>query len=462
MNSDRIFDQIERIADTSSSREKLAMLKEYIQNDDFRRVCFYAYHPHYVYGVRDVPERTVNLGIGQLTGADFAMLDEMREGELTGNDALSAIETTLCDLSVKSAELFSRIIRKDLRCGISKKTINKAYPELLPEFSYMRCCLPKDAKFEDFDWEGGCFSQEKADGMFVNMDVSKVDINMYGREGNPFNMKKFLPLLYEVTKRLLPKTGEGKAAYQFHGELLVERDGEILPREIANGLINSANRGDYEFAENERVLYKIWDRVASSSIRMKHGHLPYRIRFLNLCKQLRDTLDEYHPQLIGIVPTRIVHSLDEAKAHFREMVSQGKEGTVLKDGDAIWKNGTSKQQVKFKIEFDCDLEIVGFVEGQKATRNEGRVGSVTCQSADGKLKVDVAVKGEAMRDAIDGDRSAWLGKIMTVKANNIMPPTETNELYSLFLPRFVETEYRQDKSEADSLERIQDSFETAV
>lgn len=455
MNSDEIFDAVEDIASTTSTKAKLEKLKEYIQDYDFRRICLLAYHPHYVYGVKDIPEVNTS-GSKTWETSEFKTLDGLKGGVLSGNTALDTILHTMENMSSKSAELFARVIRKDLRCGISRKTINKAYPNLLPEFPYMRCCLPKDAKLDAFSWENGCFSQEKADGMFVNMDISKKGVVcMYGREGNLFNLSKFVSLVNEARSRLM----DAVADRQYHGELLVERDGKVLPREIANGLINSANNGDYEFAGNERVLYKVWDVI---SPRSKSDIIGYRNRFMSICKKLMETEYEHSNPAIGVIPTKIVYSLDEAKAHFKEMTSQGKEGTILKDGDAIWKNGTSKQQVKFKVEFDCDLEIVGFVEGQKATKNEGRVGSITCQSSDGKLKVDVAIKGETMRDAVDADRSAWLGKVMTVKANNIMPPTESNELYSLFLPRFVETEYRQDKSEADSLERIQASFDAAI
>jgi DNA ligase-1 len=48
---------------------------------------------------------------------------------------------------------------------------------------------------------------------------------------------------------------------------------------------------------------------------------------------------------------------------------------------------------------------------------------------------------------------------MTVKANDIMPPTGSNGRYSLFLPRFVEL--RLDKTVADSLQRVKDQKEAA-
>ena len=46
------------------------------------------------------------------------------------------------------------------------------------------------------------------------------------------------------------------------------------------------------------------------------------------------------------------------------MLSRGKEGVVLKNPTAIWRDGTSKEQVKLKLELDCDLKVIGFEEGE--------------------------------------------------------------------------------------------------
>ena len=64
------------------------------------------------------------------------------------------------------------------------------------------------------------------------------------------------------------------------------------------------------------------------------------------------------------------------------------------------------------------------------------------QAFDDKLKAEVS-----------NNRDDYLDKILTVRANSIMPPTNNNNQYSLFLPVFIE--FRLDKSEADDLQKIQ-------
>ena len=148
-----------------------------------------------------------------------------------------------------------------------------------------------------------------------------------------------------------------------------------------------------------------------------------------------------------------MRSLAEAKMHAVEFMKAGKEGSVIKRPDAIWRDGTSKEQVKIKLEFEVDLEIVAVVPGNAGTKNEGRTGSLRCKSSDGCLLVDVTVKNEKMRDSVDANPAHWIGGIIGVVANDIELPSESNMNHSLFLPRMAEDCLR-DKAVADDLERI--------
>jgi DNA ligase-1 len=163
---------------------------------------------------------------------------------------------------------------------------------------------------------------------------------------------------------------------------------------------------------------------------------------------------------VSLVDTRIIYSVEEAVAHLEEMVSLGLEGTVLKDGDGIWEDKTSKNCIKLKIVADgIDLEIIGYTEGKN--KNKELFGSVMCQSSDGLLRVNISGFTDDMRLYIHNNRERLIGTIMTVKANSITVPSKNNEYYSLFLPRFEELR-EGDKDVADDLGRIQEIFKVAV
>lgn len=445
MNSNEIFELIERIRETSGKNDKIALLKAHAGDDMLKRVLAATYNPLISYGIRKVPERKANDDASgwEIDDDVFAIINDMATRKLTGGAMLDKVQGTINVLSLYSAELFKRILLKDMRAGFDEGTVAKVWPGLIPEFPYMRCCLPKDAKLKTWPWADGHISQEKADGMFTNIVHEKGgNVFFYSRAGTMFPMEKFKHLADVARTCLIDDT-------QTHGEILVLRDGVVLAREIGNGILNSVLKGG-DFGLNETPMLLVWDQIALSSVTAKGKYeVPYFARLSALIQQLRNA----NSGMIQLISTRVVKSLADAYQHYGELLAQGKEGTIIKNRNAIWKDGTSKEQVKLKLEFELDLKIVGIVDGNANTKNAGRAGSLTCITRDGNLVVDVAIKGEAMRDNVDANPEDWIGAIMPVTANMIMKPSGSNPKHSLFLPRFSESTPRSDKHEADTLAR---------
>jgi DNA ligase-1 len=447
MDTDQILGLMDQIAETPGKNDKIAMLKAVAGDTLLQRVLRAAYNTD-KYGIRAVPERAIMSPIGyQFDDDSWKIIAQMRDRTLTGNAMLAMVQQEMNRLSEDSAELFKRILLKDMRAGFSAETCNKVWPGLVPDTAYMRCSLPKDAKPETWtEWADGEILQIKADGMFVNIDHEDTgEVFMYSRAGTMFPTEAFGQLLQEIRNTFLTGT-------QSHGEMLVERDGKILAREIGNGILNKVVQGG-TFAPNESPVFEVWDQIPlECAVPKGKCEIPYIDRLRTIIAQLKGK----GVQSISLITTRIVKSLDEAYRIGGQWMAEGLEGGILKRRTAIWKDGTSKEQVKLKLEFEVDLEIVGFVAGRDNTKNEGRVGSLTCRTSCDGLRVDVAIKGEAMRDAVEADKEGWLGKIMPVTANMIMKPSESNPLHSLFLPRFTSATPRTDKFTADSLARAFD------
>lgn len=453
MLSDQIFNVIEEIAATPSKNDKQAKVTAAAKSSEFVRVLEAAYNPLKTYGVR--PARpTGPFGTEQLNDGSWSLVENLRTRATTGDEARWAIEREFASLTEGSANLLWRVIRKDLRAGFSESTINKAVKGLIPEFPYQRCSLPKDSKLGEFNWKRGGLSQEKADGMFANLnfDMLADTVTLVSRQGSEFPMEEFAVLAAEAKTRLKPHT-------QSHGELLVERDGVILAREVGNGILNSVLSGG-TFGPGERPIYLIWDQIPLAAVQPKGKHdMEYVRRLASIVEQLRQAPGEQ----IKLIPTRVVHSLADAYSHAAELMQLGKEGTVVKDPSAPWIDGTSKWQVKLKLEFEVDLKIVAIVNGREGTKNEGRPGSLTCVTSDGLLRTDVTVKNEALRKAIEDNPEDFIDRILTVVANDIMKPSDDSDgFHSLFLPRMAEAGYRTDKTEPDSLEGCFKQKEAAI
>lgn len=450
-----VYKILEQLANEPGKNAKIAILQANKNNKDLMEVCRLAYDPTLNFFLKQIPETKKNDGTVSLQTALHRMERDIAGRVYTGNEAREFLKINLEALTDEDASVLARVIGRDLRAGFNDSTINKVWKDLIPEFPYMRCSLPKAVKLDEYSWKQGVYSQLKADGMYANFDVTADgEVIIASRSGSIFPVEKFSKLV-DVAKQIL------KRDTQTHGELLVKRNGAILPRQIGNGILNSVLKGG-EFGPNEEPVYEVWDQIARSSVKSKGVYnFPYSQRYAALLSQLeaQDTFSLLkNGAAIQMIETKIVHSYEEALEHYFEKLGQKFEGTIIKCGTGVWKDGTSKHQCKMKLETIVDLVIVGFNYGKG--KNADTFGSIVCQSSCGELEVSVSGFSDADRINIWANKDEIIGKIMAVKSNNLMKPSASNSKYSLFLPRCEEI--RNDKHVADDLQRIKDQFESAI
>ncbi len=442
-----IFKIISELAAISSRNEKESILKKESSNKLLQEVFKAAYDPTINYYVKKIPEYAAGKSLPPLILKDaLKCLDDLSQRKVTGNAAFHTLGWILQNCSIEDAKVIELIIKRDLRCGVTETTINKIWKNLIPEYPYMRCSLPKHVKMEKLPWKSGMYSQLKADGMFANVNhLLDGEVQITSRNGSEFPLDAFQNLIADV-KNSIPIDS------QVHGELLIYQDGQILPRQIGNGILNSILKGG-SLPNNCEIHYEAWDLVPLAYIKTKGEYtIDYSTRFDRLEDRVANC------SYIHIIETKIVYSMKEALEHYREMISKGFEGTIIKSPNAVWKDGTSKEQIKMKLEVDVDLEIIGFNPGNG--KNEQYFGSIQCASSDKKLIVNVSGFTDDMRKWIHEHRNELMNTIITVKSNNLMEPSGNSNVYSMFLPRFVEL--RKDKTEADDLQKIIDQFESAI
>ena len=470
------FEVVQKLTATNSRLDKERIIEEAWNAGcydffDGVRLC---YDGLISFGVKQIPDRPDRELIGwcepNAMHNDFLKLTtQLSKRELSGHAARDAIQDfSACVPDYVWNKWFKRILLKDLDVGLSESTTNKVLKKIggkateymVKEFPYQRCCLPKDAKMDKFSWKTGVSSQLKSDGMFVNVNhYSDGSVDMLSRSGKPFPQEQFQNMIDDIKQSFKKDT-------QTHGELLVYKsisephNGVVaystkeLPREIGNGILNSVAQGGV-FEDGCYPVYVTWDQIPLSSVVSKGSYIvPYETRIVELTRQLEDA----NSSSLNIVKNKVVYNIEEAIDHYKELIALGYEGTIIKEPTAIWKDGTSKFQVKLKLEADCDLEIVGFNPGNG--KNALTFGSILCKTSDGLLEVNVSGFKDDQRLQIWENRDMLVGTIMTVRSNCLMKPSATNGVHSLFLPRFLE--FRRDKTEADSLQKVKDQFESAL
>lgn len=445
-----IREMIMALQNEGSKNGKIAILKT--ADLIFQEVLRFAYNPEFNYYIK-AARKPANHGsqtLYELWPQVGSLLIDLHNRDVTGNSAHEAVTNLMSWMKKEEADIFENIMKRDLRCGINVATINAAIDGLIPEYPYMRCSLPDKSNIGKFNWRDGVISQEKADGMFVNIIRREGgEILIQSRNGSIFPMIEFGTLVTGL--QYLKGFKDGTV---LHGELVViDISGRVLPREEGNGMLNSVLKGG-EFPYGFYPKVYLWDTLPLEDYKNGLHKTPYNARLYALQTMVKDVLADN----ISMIETRVVHSMDEARAHYTEMTECGKEGTILKDPRAIWKDGTSKDCVKFKIEAEVDLLVTGVNAGNG--KNADTFGSLVCQSSDGLVEVAVSGFTDADRERIAGELDQWIGKrIITVRANNLMPAPQSGGKRSLFLPRFVEE--RLDKAEADSLDKIEEIFRNA-
>ena len=423
---------IENIRNTNTDNGKISIIKENSNNKEFLKLLDIVYNPKMNLGVTDF-ELPITQGSDILENTLYK-IEMLADAKITGNAAVDFLIEWASDLDLENQLLLQKMIRKNLQCDLGIKTINKAIPNFIKKPPYMRCALLDEKTKTKIQFPA--YVQEKCDGQFVNIIFSDDGIEFVSRTGTNYFFKR---MFY---------TGNIPNNVVIMGELLYQVDGVIQPREIGNGIINKASEDNLTITERESngIIVKAWDMVTLDEFNNRKSDTPYYERF----EKLDMLLNDEYLKWITTVDTFTVNSFDEAGEYYKKLVSNDQEGIIIKNKYGKWADKTSQDQLKMKIKFQVELKVVGFNKGKPGTAFERILGSLACESADGKLKVDV---GTGFKDddriSIWEDRDNLVGKIVTVEGNKII---EKDGSYSIFLPVFVE--FRNDKDTADDLDKI--------
>lgn len=444
------YDIIESIASTTSKTKKLATIEDVNSLSDsvvsdFKRIVEYTYSPFYSYDLikfNDKPDYYLSsIGITDV----FDVLEALNSRELTGKAAIEFVEELLPRLSEKDASLFTRIIRRDLRCGASASSFNKVWPQVVYDPPYQRCTSFSIKAISKIPLP--CVSEVKADGMYVDIVVTNDNVSYRSRTGHP------QPLGTPERDKFLLEHANTDGRFVLMGEaVVVGDDGKFLSREEGNGYLNS---GD---VDPSKVHFVLWDCVPlldyhSGKCKVSRSIRVDRMKFI--CANNRITLST--EVFITPVESKVCKTVDDIIDHFRDAVRRGEEGTVVKATEAIWKNGTSTQQVKIKIVAEGELLVTGVKEGEG--RLKGMCGALICQSSCGEVIVSVAGLSDALRKKFFKEQHTIVSHIITVRYNDVLY-SETKKCWSLFLPRYVET--RNDKTVADTRIRLIEQLDSAI
>jgi ATP-dependent DNA ligase len=433
-----IFDSL---AADNSRLAKEAILTANKDNKELQRAIKLALDPLISFYIRKIPAYT-SKGNKKLSWAMDTIQNEFATRNVTGNAAIELLTNVLENLNEADASVVEKIIKKDLRCGVSEATANKIWPKLVSTYPVMLASGFDQKLVDKIKFPAYC--QLKLDGMRFNAIVRNGTVEYRSRNGKELSIPSKL-----FSDALLKLANIYGADYVFDGELLVVNSaGNPLDRKTGNGILSKGVKGTMSDKEAAMVRVTLWDAIPFTGFQAGVFKTPYKERFMQLMQNV-DFLKGVSTigHLVDIVWTKEVNTQLEAQHIFEKFLAEGQEGTILKSKTNIWEDKRSKEQIKFKGELECDLVVVGWEEG--TGKNKGRLGALVCESSDGLIQVNVG-SGYSDEQREEYTKKV-IGKIVTVKYNARIKD-RGDGVERLFLPTFIEM--REDKNEADSSKRI--------
>ena len=394
-------------------------------NTEFFRGARAALDSMITFGVKQVPTHSGPDGKGLNPDIFWNTAKGLAERTITGDAARAAIVFMLQKATVQEwNSWYRRILIKDLRCGVSEKTINKVVKKhksySIPVF---KCQLAHDSSNHETKVSGKKLLEVKLDGVRVLTVVyPNGRVDQYSRNGKQlFNFEQVRQQFSFVAKTL---------------EKPMVFDGEIMSASFQD-LMTQVNRKE-NVSTDDAVLY-LFDMIPLEDFEKGHFDVPQEQR----SKYLKEWFsDKIFLQLLNV---RIVQQelvdLDTPKGYNRYLeinktaIDGGYEGIMIKDPNAPYVCDRSVAWLKLKPFIEVTLEVIGVEEG--TGRNEGRMGALVCKGIDDSREILVNV-GSGFSDGLRHDiwesRSDAINQLVEIKADAITK--NQDETYSLRFPRF--------------------------
>jgi len=394
-------------------------------NAEFFRGCRAALDPMITYGIRQVEPKTGN-GRGLSADQFWKVAEQLAHRRVTGNEAITAVNFMRMNATEDEWNNWYRLILiKDLRCGVSEKTINKIVEKThvnykIPVFS---CQLAHDSTNHESKVCGHKLIEAKLDGVrVITVVYPNGSVDQYSRNGKE-----------------LVNFPHIKAQFAKHAVFLVEPmvfDGEVVSSSFQD-LMKQVHRK--ENAEAKDAVLNLFDVLTLREFNQGQGNLSQTERSQGLQAWIRPFQD--HMPNVTVVGQELV-DLDTVKGQERfkmintQAVAGGYEGIMIKDPEAVYECKRSVAWLKLKPFIEVSLSVVGFEEG--TGRNAGRLGAIICEGEDDGKKIQVNVGSgfsDADRDSYYQSRATLLDQIVEVRADAVTQNQDGT--YSLRFPRFL-------------------------
>lgn len=417
---------VNEMLEDNSRTHKIAVLNKYKkteEEEDIKYFLDFVYNPYIITGISSKKlEKAKSLSVS--IAEDYEKIFEYLKTHNTGTDSdLSMISRCRASITTNEiADLFDKIITKNLQLGVEAKTINKVFPKLIPQFEVALA----NKYFDNPEViEGKEFAVDtKIDGSRIIALKKNNKVTLWTRQGQPYEG------LVDIEQEILSTMPDNIC---LDGELtLLDPEGFSSKDQYKETMKISRKDG-----EKHGLRIKVFDYMTADEFESQTCRTPYCDRRKKL-EEMFSAKKHLYLYLLPILyrgtdPSQIIKWLDYNTSH-------GEEGVMVKVWNGLYKFGRSNEILKVKKFKDVDLKVVGFEEG--TNKNIGTLGALLVKYKDNNIVKVGSGFSDELRKEIWNNQDIWLNRVVTVKY--FEETTNADGGLSLRFPVYVD--YRTDKS----------------
>lgn len=410
------------------NKEAIILAQAEQGNSQFFEGCKLALDPMITFGLKQIPEKADDNGSG-LDWESFTLaITGFVTRNVTGNAARDMIQTMMSNATKREWNgWYRRILIKDLRCGVSEKTVNKVVEKKWPEYAVpvFSCQLAHDSANHEAKVTGRKLIEVKLDGVRV-ITIVRTDgrVDQFSRNGKELvNFEKIKEQISAVVKKDPPKY-----------DLVL--DGEVMSSSFQD-LMKQVHRKS-DVAADDAVLH-LFDLCPLEQFQEGYWDKDQDTR----SKFIKAWVEKHQsdlPNVSCLENEEVDLNTEDGKKKFRDInqraIAGGYEGIMIKDPNAPYECKRTASWLKLKPFIEVSLTVTAVEEG--TGRNVGKLGAFVCEGVDDGKTIIVNVGSgftDSNRDEYWTSREQIINKVVEVRADAITQNQDGS--YSLRFPRFL-------------------------
>ena len=383
---DSVINIFDKLQANSSINDKISIIKLNKDNELFTRILRFVYDDFIRSGVSSKTLRNTSLLKEVFISQGFytieSMLDYIEENNTGSFKTVAQIQAFMQPFSQKEKDFLIDVFSKELKAGITAKTINKSLGKgYIREFS-VQLAHPYHKYAEQVPGRSFTLTQ-KLDGHRSVFIVKNGVGQFYTRKGLPING---LEVQKAEAMKLAEVLGNYSTDYVLDGELVLFNKDDLETKDLFRATSRILRS---ETADKSDIQYNIFDALPTEEFEQGKSKDTFKVRkqFLSNCMTAiaYDSPESFnHLHLVKDLYSGSDISMIKKLQH-KFVEPNGWEGLMLNLNDEYYVTKRTTGLLKIKEFYDADVVCTDVFEG--TGRHKGRLGGIVVDYKGYSIKV---------------------------------------------------------------------------